>query len=165
MYIDDITYNPNTGDFFRGGRQLATNITHDKHITIRVKDTFGKWTQVSAQKLAWRITYGMWPPTHTNLELSHNDGNKQNNRKRNISLLPKRQNMINLNDPLYTSNTTGVRGVSYMKTKGAFRAYVTTDSGKRIFRTFSIQAHGHQKAFRKAVEARFQMERDNGYWR
>jgi hypothetical protein len=72
---------------------------------------------------------GRW--THS---VDHINGDKLDNRRENPRLLTRQQQMLNTNDGLRSTNTSGVRGVSFIKSQASRRpwmAYVQV-SGKSL---------------------------------
>jgi hypothetical protein len=64
---------------------------------------------VLAHRLAWLLFYKEWPPG----EIDHVNGDKKDNRIENLRVCTHPQN--NHNQPMRRSNTSGVKGVSWMK--------------------------------------------------
>lgn len=61
--------------------------------------------------------------------VDHKDGNKLNNCRSNLRLCTQQENMRNTKH--YASNTSGHKGVSFDKTTGTWKAYISID-GKLI---------------------------------
>lgn len=68
-------------------------------------------------------------------EVDHKDRRKFNNTKGNLRLATRSENNINKNPP--KNSTTGFVGVSFMKSKGKYRAYITVDNKQKSLGLFS----------------------------
>lgn len=66
-------------------------------------------------RLAWAIYYGYWP---TKI-IDHRDRNKSNNRIDNLREVSEQKNINNVG--LRSTNTSGVKGVSWSKALGKYR--------------------------------------------
>lgn len=80
---------------------LAGCFNHHGYLRIRL---FGE--QFQAHRIAWALYYGKWP----NNDLDHIDGNRGNNKIRNLRLASKSINSQNLRKPL-RNNHSGFLGV------------------------------------------------------
>lgn len=69
------------------------------------------------------FVYGNIPDGY---EVDHKNRKKYDNRRRNLRLATRAEN--NINRGLNSSNTSGYVGVSYMKSRGKYRAYITVNS-------------------------------------
>lgn len=78
--------------------------------------------QYLAHRLAWLYVYGEWPPQL----IDHIDGNRSNNRPANLRKATYSQNAANAK--LHTRNTSGIKGVSYDKTKDRWQATITVNN-------------------------------------
>lgn len=83
-------------------------------------------------------------------EVDHINRCKYDNRKENLRLATRAQN--NINHGLSKTNTSGYVGVSYMKTKGKYRAYITVND-----RQISLGLHDTAEL---AYEARLKAEKE-----
>lgn len=72
-------------------------------------------------RLAWYYTYKIWPEEI----LDHIDSIKDNNRINNLREATQSQNKQNT--PIRSDNVTGVKGVSYHKTREKYVAAITVD--------------------------------------
>ena len=93
-----------------------------------------------AHRLAWFMSYGTWPEG----QLDHKDGDKSNNRLSNLRLATPVQNSTNQKTP--ANNTSGVKGVHWIKKKKRWQAQIT-NNGKQIRLGYFVN-------FDDAVEAR-----------
>lgn len=66
-------------------------------------------------RVAWAIYYGYWP---TKI-IDHRDRNKSNNRIDNLREVSEQKNITNVG--LRSTNTSGVKGVSWSKAMGKYR--------------------------------------------
>lgn len=83
----------------------------------------GKKFHVSMHKLKWFYHHGSWPQG----EIDHIDGNSLNNRVDNLRVVTRSENMMNTS--LYKRNSSGVKGVSYDKSRGKWKAQIQKDCG------------------------------------
>lgn len=80
---------------------------------------------VYAHRAAFALMEGRWPEN-----IDHINGNKTDNRWKNLREVTHVQNMRNL--PIMSNNTSGVSGVSFIKARGLWRALIGIN-GKSIF--------------------------------
>jgi len=71
-----------------------------------------------AHRLAWVLHYGFWP----NEQIDHINGDKADNRISNLREATNSQNGKNYG--FNTRNTSGVKGVSFCKSTGRWRAII-----------------------------------------
>lgn len=74
-----------------------------------------------AHRLVWFVVHGEWPAT----DVDHINRNKDDNRPNNLRLASRSQNMINI--PPTRANTSGVKGVTFDKRTGRWRAGIGID--------------------------------------
>lgn len=87
-----------------------------------------------AQQLAWLITYGYLPKLH----IDHINGIKSDNRISNLRLSTVSQNNANRGKP--ANNTTGLKGVSFTKKTGKWRADITANRKNHYLGEFDCPA-------------------------
>mgnify|MGYP003951100829 CR=1 FL=1 len=92
--------------------------------TIKIKGT-----DFFYHRVLWLMTYKEWP----NGSLDHIDGNPLHNKIENLRVVSQSVNMRNQSQP--KNNTSGIIGVSRRK-YGTWAAYISTDEGKKLYRTF-----------------------------
>lgn len=102
-----------------------------------------------AHRLVWAIYHGT-EPVHC---IDHINGNCSDNRIENLRDVPHKTNMRNMR--LYSSNSTGVVGVSWSKALSKWQAHITVDGRTTVIGTFD--------SFDQAVEARRRASQLNGY--
>lgn len=117
---DLLDYNPETGIFKhikarRGVTQgsIAGTLCHTNYINISAN---GKIYQ--AHRLAWLYVYGEWPSKY----IDHINGNGSDNRIANLRLATINENQFN--KKLAKNNTSGVKGITWDKSKGKWKAYI-----------------------------------------
>lgn len=86
--------------------------------------------------IAWVIQTGHWPDK----EIDHIDGNRSNNKWKNLRLATRAQNCLNV--PMHRDNATGFKGVTKEKRTGRYIAQI-----------FFQGKHHHIGAFRTPEEA------------
>ena len=80
---------------------------------------------LSSGRVAWAIHYGHWP----NWEIDHINCLRSDNRISNLRQASRAENVRNTRK--YKNNTSGVKGVSFHKSKGKYRAYISVE-GKQF---------------------------------
>lgn len=99
-------------------------------------------------RVAFAIHHGFLPP-----EIDHEDRDVKNNRIANLRPATHGENMENL--PLFSTNSSGVNGVSFNKRRGLWRAYLNRNDR---------QIHiGYYDQIEDAAAAREIANRDNGF--
>lgn len=78
-------------------------------------------------RLAWLYVHGSWPKH----EIDHINGNRSDNRIRNLRDVPKAFNMQNRRAANRTNMSTGVLGVTYRPKEGVYAAKIGI-SGRRV---------------------------------
>ena len=122
------SYDPEAGDFVRlvgrpGPNARAGDVAGcdngQGYVRIYV-DGHG----YKAHRLAWLYVHGEWPK-----HIDHVNGDRADNRIDNLRSVNQQQNNMNL--PVYKNNTSGLRGVSFYKRTGRWKAQIQA-SGKKI---------------------------------
>lgn len=102
-------------------------------------------TPYSAHRMAWLLTYGVWPEG----EIDHINGDKIDNRIENLRDVTTEIN--NKNKLLVSSkNTSGYSGVSWVKSKKKWKAAIMVDKKKKFLGYF----HDKEKANEAVLAAR-----------
>jgi hypothetical protein len=101
--------------------------------------------QVFAHRLAWAMTYGVWPEY-----IDHINGDRSDNRLMNLRLASPFQN--NQNSRNRKNNTSGVKGVYWHKLSGKWMAYIHANGGKRIHLGLHETLEAAAKVRREAAE-------------
>jgi len=81
------------------------------------------------------------------MEVDHINRNKLDNRRENLRIVTRKTNSYNL--PVCKRNTSGVRGVSWHKTRGKWRAHIYKDYKQihlGVFTTFEDAIAARQRA-------------------
>jgi hypothetical protein len=73
----------------------------------------------AAHRLAWLYVHGVWPAGR----LDHRDTNKSNNQVANLRLVDASRNAANAHPP--KNNTSGIKGVSWVKSRSRWQAQIT----------------------------------------
>lgn len=102
-----------------------------------------------AHRLAWMYVYGDWPKDN----IDHINHVRTDNRITNIREATKQDNQKN--QSLYKTNTSGVSGVSWDKSKGRWVSYIKADRA-----TIRL---GRHKQFFEAVCSRKSAENKYGF--
>lgn len=114
-----LNYSPETGIFTwkvkKGGRAMPGDIAgcFDRHgyLQIRINNKL-----YFCHRLAWLYMYGDIP----NLDIDHINKIRTDNRIENLRLATRSEN--NFNAKIRSDNTTGFKGVSYLKNYGKYAA-------------------------------------------
>lgn len=154
IYNDEfpgLAYNKFTGQFF--GRKSGNPIgrMHNKGYW---RIACGKKCYL-AHRLAWFFCYGVWPK-----EIDHIDNNKLNNSIGNLREVTHQLNQLNM--PLRSNNTSGVKGVNWDKHRKRWRARViindrtgstplqSTDSTMILSISITVRRHRYASNWRRA---------------
>lgn len=73
----------------------------------------------------WAMKCGEWPSG----EIDHINGVRADNRIKNLRCVSRIENLRNL--PINSKNTSGIMGVSFIKSTGRWRAYINLGDGKQ----------------------------------
>jgi hypothetical protein len=148
---------PRTADMFSNVRKMQDhwNFRYAGKEAFKTKnDTgylegfiFGK--KYKTHRVIWAMHYGEWPKS----QIDHIDGNRANNLLSNLRAVSIAENAKNRG--LLKSNSSGVIGVSWHKSKNKWQANICVQN-KRI-------ALGRYENFDDAVRARKEAERVYGY--
>lgn len=134
-------YDPETGIFTRlvgrsGPRARAGDVAGcdngKGYIRIYVD---GK--PYKAHRLAWFYMHGEWPE-----EIDHRNGERADNRLSNLRPVTRQQN--NLNQSIYRSNTSGLKGVSFYKATGKWKAQIQVNGRKIGLGYYQTKEQAHQ---------------------
>lgn len=100
-------------------------------------------TQVLAHRVVWALCHGEWPLSG----LDHVDGNRLNNRERNLRLASQSENMANRGRT--RNNKAGFKGVCYDPVHGRHLAQINF-KGQHEFLGYHDTAELAAKAYREA---------------
>jgi len=101
-----------------------------------------------AHRVAWLMQTGDQPPD----QIDHVDGNRLNNRFSNLRLATNAQN--NANKAKLAANTSGFKGVSFMRKSGKWRAVIRVRGQFKHLGSFSDPAEAHE-AYCRAAEGAY----------
>lgn len=97
-----------------------------KYVARRTKGSTTYLHRVVAERMGLELVpapgQGRW-----RVSVDHINGDKLDNRRENLRLLSRPQQMTNLADGLRSSNTSGHRGVSLIRKSGKWMAHATVD--------------------------------------
>lgn len=152
LLIEILNYSPDTGLFTwkknKGGRALAGAIagSYDRHgyLQIRINNKL-----YFNHRLAWIYMYG----EISDFDIDHINKIRTDNRIENLRLATRSEN--NYNSKIRKDNTTGFKGVSYMKNYGKYSAeasinkkrfrlgyFDTPEEASEIYINFCKNKHG-----------------------
>lgn len=106
-------YDPETGLFTRFSGKVAGAIRPDGYVRIMLAREL-----YYAHRLAWLYMTGSLPPE----QIDHINGNKTDNRLANLRAVTNFENQKNQRKPV--SNTSGIIGVVWHKTKNKWNAQI-----------------------------------------
>lgn len=141
--LANFKYDPNTGDLFRNktNRILTTN-SHG-YIVVRInKHTYG------AHRIIWFMQTGQIPAN----EIDHINRNRSDNRWLNLREADKKEQQGNIK--LYPTNTSGLRGVSWDKTRNKWSAQIHINSKKKSLGRFDSKEEAYS-VYLKAAQKHF----------
>jgi hypothetical protein len=141
-----LNYSPDTGLFIynvsqgsRGKGSVAGNLQTNGYRQIRIDKRL-----YLEHRLAWFYCFQEWPIK----VLDHINGIKDDNRLDNLREVSQSQNLQN--SGLASHNTSGYRGVSYVKSRNKFEAYISIDNIKKNLGHFNTAEEAHS-AYLNAV--------------
>lgn len=149
-------YDPDTGVFaWKVDRGVQTRAgsragwtTSEGYIGMKVDRR-----SYQAHRLAWLYVYGDLPPA----EIDHINRDKRDNRIANLRLADRSLNCRNVS--LRSDSTTGVRGVHFNKTRGAYTAHIFWQ--KRVKYLGAFQNLEDAVAARRSAENRLWSDTSN----
>lgn len=118
----EVSYDPETGMFTRlrpvpGGRVGLLKLKpHSVSGYVQIKI---RGRNFSAHRLAWLLTYGVWPPS----DIDHRNRNRSDNRLCNLRLATDSQNRANAK--VGKHSRTAIKGVTYRSRYQKYQAYIT----------------------------------------
>ena len=134
-------YNPKTGALKRRSKpgnwskwnaryagDPAGTKNPDGTITVSVNGR-----KIPAHRIAWVMTYGVWPPC-----IIHRNGNRSDNRLRNLKAVARV--IVQRRRGLFRNNTSGVRGVYWSKADRRWIAVIKIDGKLNYLGSFVEKA-------------------------
>lgn len=144
-----LSYDPETGLFTRlvgrsGPRARAGDIAGcdngQGYIRIYIDGVAYK-----GHRLAWFYVHGEWPP-----EIDHRYGDRSDNRIVKLRPVTRAQNKMNCR--LYKNSTSGLKGATFNKRAGKWKAQIQRDGKKVGLGTFETAEAAHE-AYAAAADA------------
>ena len=126
--LQHITYCPKTGKFTKNCKPLH-GLCPRGYVQFSINGV-----PYRGHRVAIFYMTGQWPPR--GYDVDHINRNKSDNRWSNLRLVSRSEN--NFNSGPRADNTTGVKGVSQIKSSGKYRAYITLNGRQRhigVFKT------------------------------
>jgi hypothetical protein len=112
--------------------KAAGYVREGKYIAVMLDDV-----TYYAHRIIWKMVTGNDPPDW----IDHEDGDGTNNRWLNMRAATHAQNMWNTS--IFRNNTSGYRGVSFIKSHGKFRAAIGIGGKKKHIGYFNTAAEAH----------------------
>lgn len=164
-----LTYHPNTGVFIWlprmvptwdgvwSGRQAGLSSSNGRYRYTRIKISKKLYM---AHRLAWLYVYGCFPPK--NLEIDHINGDRYDNRIKNLRLGTRSQNMTNRS----SFNSNGFKGVKKRtygrkKIKILWEAQIRHHNKLHHLGCFKTPEEAHAAYCREAVKRQKEFARFN----
>lgn len=149
--FDFLNYEPKTGaftwrvDMQRGSKagDVAGNVNCRGYRSIWINGL-----QFFAHRIAWAMSHGEWPE----LDIDHINENKSDNRISNLRHASRSENMFNRGKN--KNNTSGVKGVSFCKCTGMWRAQMTLNRKPINIGRFKTKEEASEAYLNKAKEHR-----------
>ena len=142
-----VRYNPETGAFtwrksgpYKKAGAKAAHRASGGYCRISLYNRL-----VYAHRAAFVLMLGRWPAQFAD----HVDGDPSNNKWSNLREATLQQNNHNAKRP--RTNKTGVKGVSYLKTRGVYRARAWVNGRQRSLGCYETAEQAHA-AYCKAVK-------------
>lgn len=141
-----LSYDPSTGRFERvgpyKGKGLYVRETYKGYLKIQIMGE-----RIFAHRLAWLLHHKRWPEEM----IDHVNGDRSDNRIENLRSASAHQNAAN--SKIYSSNTTGFKGVSERR-PGEFRARIQVNGKSLSLGTFPTPEKAHE-AYEAAANQNF----------
>ena len=120
----------------------------DNHGYIKIVITINeKKRSLSAHRLIWYITTGVDP---VDFEIDHIDGNRSNNKIKNLRLASGNENLWN--QKRYSNNTSGFKGVSFAKRHKKWTARIACNGKSKDLGYFPTPELAHMAYCKAAAE-------------
>lgn len=132
---DELVYDPTTGKLWR--RAGCENANGYRQIWFDGK-------QHMEHRVAWFLFYGKWPDR----QVDHINGDRSDNRISNLRLATNSENLCNRRKP--RNNTSGYKGVSWIKRYGAWQATIRVKGKNKNLGLFATR-EGAADAYRQAA--------------
>lgn len=133
-------YDPDTGIFWRRGKPAGCKTCYG-YLKVWY---FGQ--QPLAHRLAWFLTYGVWPQK----QIDHIDGNRLNNAISNLRECDNTQNQQNSKARAHSK--IGLKGVGRTRV-GRFGAVITINGKRTSLGTFATPEAAHAAYMAAAAKA------------
>ncbi len=145
--VERVTYNPKTGIFmwvkYCGAQRYGG--TAGRPCPRGYLRIMHKGQNIQMHRVAWLFMTGEDPGQ---MQVDHRDGNKSNNRWKNLRLVSPVINSQNMREPGQL-NTSGYLGVSWCKRTGLFRATIKVDGRQKSLKYHATAELAHE-AYLKA---------------
>ena len=149
--FDYLHYDPKTGVF-----TWKVNTTRNDQIgkvagNVNARGYRSIWInglQFLSHRLAWAMSYGEWPT----LDIDHINQNKSDNRICNLRHASRSENMFNRGKN--KNNTSGIKGVTFCKCTGMWRAQLTINFKRVNIGRFKTKEEAAEAYNQKAKEHR-----------
>jgi hypothetical protein len=109
----------------------------------------GKRHSFYAHRLAWALHYGRWPAQ----QIDHINGDKDDNRLSNLREATHMQNQWNKAKAKRSGVHSPLKGASYHRSSGLWRARIRLDGKERSLGYFTTEQQAHEAYARAAVVA------------
>ena len=135
-----LRYEPETGNLiwlkaFRHSQLVGTVagcIDQDGYVTVKIDNR-----QCKAHRICWALHHGSWPAD----QVDHINGIRSDNRADNLRLADQFQN--NQNQSVRGSGVTGLRGVTFVRKEGRYRASIKNRGVTTYLGAFDTPEEAH----------------------
>lgn len=144
------SYNPETGEI---RYREATNRTRVGSVAGSLSERGYRYIQFKGRKymahhIAWAMHYGEWPPER--VEIDHENRDASDNRIDNLRLASRSQN--NLNRGRLRNNRAGLKGVTFHKSMGRWRATISVDGRHKHIGYYPTPEEAHAAYVKAAYD-------------
>ena len=160
---EKLIYNPDTGDLIWTdkahwsvrGKKVGCN----SHGYLIFKITAeGRINRLNVHRVAWFLHYGEWPPK--GLDIDHANGDRADNRIRNLRLATRSQNMANARQKRNSSSP--YKGVSYepkASRANPWRTRIKLDGKQKHIGSYATAEEAHEAYKAAAIKRSGQFAR------
>jgi hypothetical protein len=129
--------------------KIAGSINDKGYLVVRIAGHACK-----LHRAAWMMTHGVWPEH----DIDHINGDKSDNRIKNLRAVSRAENMKN--KPIYRQNSSGITGVGWHRVTGKWAAKIRVNGKDIHLGVFETVELAEQT--RKAAEIHYGFHKNHG---